>query len=92
MNDWLDKQGREYRHLKAGQSYRVARAFRDYDGQCHEEGETFEFLGTNFVPYHDGLSLFVKREGHEEQIRLQLHPEEQQDIIEQLGAYLRPVS
>ena len=92
MNDWLDKQDREYRHLKAGQSYRVARAFRDYDGQCHEEGETFEFLGANFVPYHDGLSLFVKREGHEEQIRLQLHPEEQQDIVEQLGAYLRPVS
>ena len=38
MNDWLDKQDREYRHLKAGQSYRVARAFRDYDGQCHEDG------------------------------------------------------
>lgn len=91
MNDWLDKLDREYRHLKAGQIYRVARAFRDYDGECHGEGKTFEFVGANFVPYHDGLSLFVKREAREEQIRLQLHPEKQQDIVEQLEVYLRPV-
>ena len=43
------------------------------------------FIGSNFVPYHDGLSLFAKINGEEQQIRLQGSPGEQATVIEDLN-------
>ncbi|MDO8329119.1 MAG: DUF3601 domain-containing protein [Fluviicoccus sp.] len=81
----LDK---SYRHLKEGFTYRVAKEFRDYDHNLQSLGITLVFIGSNFVPYEDGLSLFVSINGIEQQIRLQCRPEEQKEIIENLEQYL----
>ena len=47
-----------------------------------------EFIGSNFVPYDDGLSLFLVYKGKEKQIRLQIRPEEQQEIVQNLLQYI----
>ena len=49
---------KEYGHLIAGSKYSIAKSFRDYDNYPYEEGNVIEFIGSNFVPYEDGLSLF----------------------------------
>ena len=85
-------QPRNFGPLKVGLRYRVANAFVDHDRFAHEVGETWSFLGHNFLPYDDGLSLFVSLDGTREwQIRLQWRAEEQADIIDGLSKYIRPL-
>jgi hypothetical protein len=79
-----------FRHLKTGDTYCVAKAFRDYDLEYHAEGEEWLFIGSNFVPYDDGLSLFASINGVERQVRLQWREEEQADIIDNLETYFLP--
>jgi hypothetical protein len=82
---------RDFKHLKIGQWYTVAREFADYDRLVHPVGESWQFLGHNFVPYHDGLSLFVSPDGESERhIRMQWMPEEQAAIIDDLENYIQP--
>ncbi len=77
--------------LKAGQRYRVLRAFTDYDGDVHPPGEEWTFLGTSFLPYDDGLSLFVSLDGRQEwQIRMQMRPEAQGEVLDRLGSFIGP--
>ena len=85
----LDK---KYDHLQSGGKYTIVKSFKDYDNYSYEEGNEIEFIGSNFVPYEDGLSLFVKYKQREKQIRLQLRPEAQQEIAHNLKEYLVPVS
>ena len=81
--------GESYGPLVRGNAYRVARPFEDYDGDTHPLGETWTFLGYSFLPYDDGLSLFVSTgEGQEWQIRLQHRPDAQSHIIEALNDYI----
>jgi len=81
----------EFCGLLRGQWYRVVRAFHDFDGDEHPVGETWVFLGHNFLPYHDGLSLFVSIDGHREwHIRLRWTAEDQGPIIDSLQEYLVP--
>jgi hypothetical protein len=83
--------GRAYDFLKQGKRYTVAREFRDFDGDAHPAGETWEFVGYAFLPQDDGLSLFVSRTGDDEwHIRMQLRPDAQDAILSNLGAYIRP--
>ena len=56
-------------------------AFEDFDGITHAIGESWRFVSKNFVPYEDGLSLFVESEGRVVQIRLQWRAETQGDVI-----------
>lgn len=79
-----------FRHLKAGGVYRVAKDFRDYDHELHAAGEEWIFIGSNFVPYDDGLSLFASIDGVDQQVRLQWRSEEQAEIIDNLETYLVP--
>jgi hypothetical protein len=77
--------------LTVGQRYRVTRAFTDYDGDVHASGEAWTFLGKNFSPYDDGLSLFVSLDGTQEwHIRMCWRPEDQGPIIDVLEDYLAP--
>ncbi|WP_431474387.1 DUF3601 domain-containing protein [Marinobacter sp. KM021] len=85
-----EKLDTQFRHLSQGEQYSVQREFSDYDGIAHPVGEVWEFIGSNFVPYHDGLSLFAKINGEEQQIRLQGSPGEQATVIEDLNEYLVP--
>ena len=68
--------------LIPGQRYRVVRAFTDHDGGQHPVDETWVFESTNFVPYHDGLTLHVRVHGMPHVYRLQWLPEEQGALIE----------
>ena len=91
MNDLHQaKLDKEFRHLRRGEKYRVLREFSDHDGVPHAVGEIWEFIGSNFVPYHDGLSLFAIIDGQEQQVRLQWIQEEQGALIEALDEYLEP--
>ena len=83
----------EARHafLDAGKRYRVIREFTDFDGDVHREGERWTFLGSSFLPYDDGLSLFVSLDGVREwQIRMQWRPEAQGTVLDTLSSYVGP--
>jgi hypothetical protein len=70
------------RDLKPGRTYRVIRQFTDYDGFVHSAGETWIFEKMNFVPYNDGLTLHIIKDGNTIVYRLMWVQEEQQYIIE----------
>jgi hypothetical protein len=65
-----------------GRKYRVVAAFVDYDGIPHPIGESWRFLSKNFLPYDDGLTLCVERDGREVPFRLQWRAETQGNIID----------
>lgn len=86
---WSEQADASHDFLRAGRRYRVTSAFVDYDRDLHPVGETWFFLGASFLPYDDGVSLFVSfDEGQEWQIRLQWRPEEQGHILDALADYL----
>ncbi len=77
-------------HLSPGKRYTVVAEFLDFDGDKHTVGETWTYLGHAFLPYEDGLSLFVSLNGQEEwHIRLQARPDQQEDIVANLAAYIQ---
>ena len=76
--------------LTPGQQYRVTQPFLDFDRQQHPIGETWTFITTNFLPYDDGLTLHVLRNGLPAVYRLQWRPEEQANIIENFLTYVEP--
>lgn len=82
----------QYGPLVPGWRYRIVRGFRDHDGIEHAPGECWRFERHTFLPYEDGLSLFVTREdGGAAQIRLQTRPEAEGPIAQALEKYLLPV-
>lgn len=75
--------------LQPGRSYEVRERFVDYDGVEHPVGESWLFLGSNFLPYDDGLSLFVSLDGRDEwHIRLQDRPTEQASVVRRLADHV----
>jgi hypothetical protein len=78
-----------FAHLQTDQDYVVVRAFRDFDGGEHLVGEHWTFIGSSFLPYDDGLSLFAVIDGVERQVRMQWRNEEQGPIIDNLKDYLQ---
>ena len=73
--------------LIEGREYRIVREFRDFDGVVHRVGEQWIFRSKNFLPYDDGLSLFVEIDGKELHIRLQWRHGAQLEIIEDFQEY-----
>jgi hypothetical protein len=81
--------GQAYQHLTPGRRYLVVKEFRDFDRQLHPVGEEWTFLGTAFLPYDDGRSLFVSLDGVREwHIRMQDREEEQRGILDDLANYI----
>lgn len=75
--------------LKSGRRYRVVKAFVDFDGDLHAVGEQWDFLGSAFLPYDDGLSLFVSLDGTNQwHIPMQCRPETQGEVVARLDDYL----
>lgn len=74
--------------LQQGKEYEVVREFADYDGMIHRIGDRWVFKEKNFVPYDDGLTVFVEAEGQVKQIRLQWRQEQQLGIIEAFSEYV----
>lgn len=75
-------------HLIRGRQYAVVRSFHDYDGDTHCVGEVWIFLGSSFLPYEDGLTLYVQCDDGDYQIRLQWGEDEQGEIITNLSSYV----
>ena len=81
--------GHDWLHPVAGKRYRVIKAFKDFDRQDHPVGETWTYVGTAFLPYDGGRSIFVSADGeHEWHIRMQDREEEQRDILDHLRDYV----
>lgn len=80
-------------HLKliSGQKYRVVKPFADYDKRIHQIGELWTYIGTNFVPYHDGLTLHVLQNGVETVYRFLWDETSQAEIIEHFSDYVELV-
>ena len=82
---------RDFKHLKTGRRYRVVKAFTDFDRDEHPAGETWRFEGHSFLPYDDGLSLFVSPdEDRLRHVRMRWTPEDQGEVIDHLEAYIQP--
>lgn len=71
-----------------GKSYRVLKAFTDFDGLVHDVGECWIFTGKNFLPYEDGLTLYTEKEGRQGTFRMQWRDEAQGDIISNFSDYV----
>jgi hypothetical protein len=82
----------DFQHLAIGRRYRVVKAFTDFDGREHPPGEVWTFEGHCFLPYDDGLSLFVQpEEGSARQIRMRWTPDDQGPVVDALRDYIHPV-
>ncbi len=77
--------------LEPGKTYRVIVEFKDYGGLIHPVGESWRFVKKSFLPYEDGLTLFVKKDEREVWIRLQWRPETQGPIIDNFFDYVEQV-
>lgn len=81
----------EFQSLIAGRRYAVRSDFVDFDGDTHRSGETWKFLGANFLPFDDGQSLFVSLDGMREwHIRLQWRAEQQAHVLDNLDYFIQP--
>ena len=77
--------------LFPGQTYRVITAFKDYDGIIHAVGERWRFVGKNFLPYEDGLTLLVEMNGQNVSLRLQWREETQGQVIDNFSEHVEAV-
>ena len=76
-----------FKHLLPGQQYAITQSFVDFDGKVYHPGTTCKYLGKNFLPYDDGLTLYFSEAGEVLMIRLQWREEAQKNIIEGLEDY-----
>lgn len=74
--------------LVPGQAYTVIAAFQDYDGITHSAGERWRYVGKNFLPYEDGLTLIVEKDGQVSQVRLQWRDESQGQLIDNFSSFV----
>lgn len=74
--------------MMPGKSYRVLKAFTDFDGLFHDVGERWIFTGKNFLPYEDGLTLYTEKEGRQGTFRMQWRDEAQGDVISSFSDYV----
>jgi Domain of unknown function (DUF3601). len=74
--------------LVPGQRYRVIKAFTDYDRRVHPVGETWIFEKTDFLPYDDGLTVYVVQDGEPVVYRLQWREEEQAGVINRFREFV----
>lgn len=79
-----------FAHLWPERDYVVVKPFRDFDGTAHEPGESWTFIGSSFLPYDDGLSLFAVIDGQRRQVRMQWRDDQQGPVIDNLKDYLQP--
>lgn len=77
-----------FRHLLSGRDYVVLRPFTDFDGVLHPVGERWRFIGHSFLPYDDGLSLFVEIESQSRQIRMRWIDGDQGEIVDHIADHL----
>jgi len=74
--------------LTPGRIYRVTKAFTDFDKSVHNIGESWIFISKSFLPYEDGLTIFIEQNGSKRSFRMQARLEEQDEIIANFSSYV----
>ena len=77
-----------FTHMVPDRTYRVVQSFTDFDGRVHAVGDRWTFRGESFLPYDEGLSLFVTINDREQQVRMRLFPEDQGPLVDNFKDYL----
>lgn len=77
--------------LIVGKTYRVIKEFKEYGGTLHPVGEHWKYFGKSFLPYEDGLSLFIEKGGMKIQVRLQWREETQGPIIDSFSDFMEEI-
>ncbi len=77
--------------LMPGQTYQVIEPFTNYDGLLHPAGETWRLIEQHFLPYEDGVSLLVEKDGQPVWFRLQWREEAQGEILDHFTRYVKKV-
>jgi hypothetical protein len=73
--------------------YRVVLEFRDEDGRMQEPAEEWIYRGYDFLPYDEGLTLFVTwADGGDGVIRMQWHRYAQGQVLDVFERYVTRVS
>jgi len=78
--------------LIQGKTYHVTADFVDYDGLPHRAGEIWRFIGHNFLPYDDGLTIYIERGGQNSVFRMQWRNEAQGEVVSNFSDYVEEVS
>lgn len=78
-------------NLVPGQTYQVIKMFKDYDGTIHAVGERWRFVRKDFLPYEDGLTLFIEMDERSTSIRLQWREETQGQMIDNFSDHVEAV-
>lgn len=89
---WSNTSQDNWKFLTRGKIYTVLREFHDFDKVLHPVGESWTFAGSSFLPYENGLSLFVQNNKGEWHIRMQLEKDEQKEVNDHLEKYIQPLS
>jgi len=71
-----------------GQIYHITKAFSDFDKYVHDIGESWIFVNKSFLPYDDGLTIFIEQNGSRRSFRMQARPEEQDEIVSNFSNYV----
>ena len=74
--------------LVQGQLYEVILPFVDFDGAVHPTGERWRYLAKTFLPYEDGLTLLIERDGVNTSIRLRWSEDAQGEIVDHFSEYV----
>lgn len=75
-------------YLYSGDYVKVIKAFKDYYGFTHQEGEKFYFACAYFLPYEDGYTLYISKDKiNIKAIYLQSRLETQREICYNLKEY-----
>jgi hypothetical protein len=74
--------------MERNRAYRVVQPFLDADGDLHDVGEEWIFLGAMFSRYDDELVLGVQLNGQEYRISLLWKPEAQESVVENFTRYV----
>ena len=77
--------------LVPGRTYIVVKAFEDYYGIPHPVGERWRFVSKDFLPYEDGLTLYVENKGKTIPFRLQWRAETQGQIIDEFSDFVEEI-
>jgi len=72
-------------------TYRITQPFTDYDGSVHDIGESWVFVSKNFLPYDDGLTLYIETQGKPGTIRMQWRDEAQGEVISNFSDYVEKI-
>jgi hypothetical protein len=89
---FLEESSWERGRISRGELYQVIVSFSDTDGDLHDIGERWTYLGSWFSKLDDDVTLFVSApDGKNFQFSLHWKPDAQQHVIQNILTYIKRV-